>query len=125
MILGGVRDPHDEALLRSLQLLVDELDLHSRVQFEVNAPYCILEEYLRTSMIGLHSMWNEHFGISVVEMMAAGLVTVAHKSGGPLMDIIRYSRDPETDTGVCLNERSLISCSLICSDESLRRRCRI
>ena len=26
--------------------------------------------------------------IAVVEMMAAGLITIAHRSGGPLMDII-------------------------------------
>ena len=38
--------------------------------------------------MGLHTMWNEHFGIGVVEMMAAGLVTVAHNSGGPKTDII-------------------------------------
>jgi alpha-1,2-mannosyltransferase len=29
-------------------------------------------------------MKQEHFGISVVEMMAAGLVTIAHASAGPL-----------------------------------------
>jgi alpha-1,2-mannosyltransferase len=33
-------------------------------------------------------MWNEHFGIGVVEMMAAGLLVVAHDSGGPKTDII-------------------------------------
>jgi alpha-1,2-mannosyltransferase len=33
-------------------------------------------------------MWNEHFGISIVEMMAAGLITIAHDSGGPKSDII-------------------------------------
>lgn len=37
-------------------------------------------------------MWNEHFGISVVELMAAGLVVIAHNSGGPKLDII-----PDTD----------------------------
>lgn len=26
--------------------------------------------------------------LAVVEMMAAGLITIAHRSGGPLMDII-------------------------------------
>ena len=26
--------------------------------------------------------------LAVVEMMAAGLLTIAHRSGGPLMDII-------------------------------------
>lgn len=39
-------------------------------------------------LIGLHAMWNEHFGIGVVECMAAGLIMIAHRSGGPLMDII-------------------------------------
>lgn len=34
-------------------------------------------------------MKAEHFGISIVEMMAAGLIVLAHKSAGPKMDIIR------------------------------------
>jgi alpha-1,2-mannosyltransferase len=41
-------------------------------------------------------MWNEHFGIGVVEMMAAGVPTVAHGSGGPLLDIVR----PEGEVGL-------------------------
>ena len=35
-----------------------------------------------------HCRWNEHFGIGVVEMQAAGAVPVAHDSAGPQMDII-------------------------------------
>ena len=31
---------------------------------------------------------NEHFGIGVVEMMAAGLAVVAHDSAGPKEDIV-------------------------------------
>jgi alpha-1,2-mannosyltransferase len=30
----------------------------------------------------------EHFGISVVELMCSGLITIANDSGGPQMDII-------------------------------------
>ena len=43
---------------------------------------------LQTASIGLHTMRLEHFGIAVVEFMAAGLVVVAHASGGPLLDIV-------------------------------------
>lgn len=40
-------------------------------------------------MIGIHTMEYEHFGIALVEMMAAGLITIAHNSAGPAMDIIK------------------------------------
>ena len=33
-------------------------------------------------------MWNEHFGIGVVEYQAAGLISVVHDSGGPKRDIV-------------------------------------
>ena len=38
-------------------------------------------------------MKDEHFGIAIVEMMSAGLVTIAHASGGPKHDIIGHSDD--------------------------------
>lgn len=33
-------------------------------------------------------MIDEHFGINVVEFMAAGLIPLSHASAGPLLDII-------------------------------------
>lgn len=33
-------------------------------------------------------MKHEHFGIAVVELMASGMITVAHNSAGPKLDII-------------------------------------
>jgi alpha-1,2-mannosyltransferase len=39
-------------------------------------------------------MNEEHFGISCVEMMSAGLITIAHDSAGPRMDIIGRSPEP-------------------------------
>ena len=42
----------------------------------------------------LHTMRHEHFGIAVVELMNAGIVTVAHKSAGPEQDIIGASVKP-------------------------------
>jgi alpha-1,2-mannosyltransferase len=33
-------------------------------------PYADLKDMLGVATAGLHTMWNEHFGIGVVEMMA-------------------------------------------------------
>lgn len=43
-------------------------------------------------------MWNEHFGIGVVEYQAAGLISVVHDSGGPKLDIV-VDLDGEGATG--------------------------
>jgi alpha-1,2-mannosyltransferase len=88
LLLGSSRNAEDAELVSSLRGLVQELKLAENVEFIVNAPYAMLQHYLQVAAIGLHTMWNEHFGISIVEMMASGLVMVAHRSGGPLLDIV-------------------------------------
>ena len=50
-----------------------------------------LKIYFR-SKVFLHAMTGEHFGIAVVEGMAAGLVPVVHRSDGPWYDIIDRGR---------------------------------
>ena len=49
------------------------------VQFRVNLGFPELLSELGSGLIGIHTMWNEHFGIGIVEMMAAGLLTIAHR----------------------------------------------
>jgi len=44
------------------------------------------------SKVFLHTMVGEHFGIAVVEGMAAGLVPVVHRSGGPWYDIVSIGK---------------------------------
>jgi len=41
----------------------------------------------------LHTTLNEGFGIAIVEAMAAGLVPVVHKSGGPWIDIFEKKQE--------------------------------
>lgn len=46
-------------------------------------------QLLSSGMIGLHTMEYEHFGITLVEMLAAGLIVIAHDSAGPKFDILK------------------------------------
>ena len=88
VLVGSARHADDDKLVAALRHLADELGVADSVELVANAPYARVTELLSRASVGLHTMWNEHFGISVVEMMAAGLVVVAHDSGGPRMDIV-------------------------------------
>lgn len=118
MIVGSCRNAEDEERKKSMEDLTKHLSLEQAVEIKANIPYPELIENYRMSTIGLHTMWNEHFGIGVVECMAAGLITVANRfvtlsywqysalsniltqynfrSGGPLMDIIETSEGSRT-----------------------------
>ncbi|KAJ3315948.1 hypothetical protein HDV04_000155 [Boothiomyces sp. JEL0838] len=88
VLIGGVRNQGDQERVDKLQTMIDNLHLKDNVEIVKNAPYELLLNYLSVSLIGIHTMHNEHFGISLIEYMAAGLITVGNKSGGPLMDIV-------------------------------------
>jgi len=88
ILIGSCRGNDDYERVDQLKGLAKELGIQDHVAFVLNQPYSVLQDYLGKASLGIHTMWNEHFGIGVVEMMAAGLVTVAHDSGGPKSDII-------------------------------------
>lgn len=75
--------------MKDMQDLAKHLALENNVKFKVNIPYSELVSELQRATIGLHTMRDEHFGISIVECMAAGLIMVAHASGGPKYAIAR------------------------------------
>lgn len=89
LVVGAVRHAADQTLLDQLRDLATSLSLaEADVSFLPNLPVARVHQLLGSASVGLHTMWNEHFGIGVVEMMAAGLAVVAHDSGGPAMDIV-------------------------------------
>ncbi|XP_066504930.1 GDP-Man:Man(3)GlcNAc(2)-PP-Dol alpha-1,2-mannosyltransferase [Hoplias malabaricus] len=88
VLIGGCRNQEDEERVRMLRGLCHELGVGDRVEFKLNIPFEELKKELVEATVGLHTMWNEHFGIGVVECMAAGTVILAHKSGGPKLDIV-------------------------------------
>ncbi|KAL1284692.1 2-mannosyltransferase,GDP-Man:Man(3)GlcNAc(2)-PP-Dol alpha-1 [Trichinella pseudospiralis] len=70
-VVGGCRDSDDQQRLRSLQTFAQDIGIPTG------------------ATVGIHTMWNEHFGIGIVEMMASGIIVVANDSGGPKLDIVK------------------------------------
>ncbi|KAI6039650.1 glycosyltransferase family 4 protein [Pisolithus marmoratus] len=95
VLLGGARNAGDLDRVERLRSLATELDIHHHITFVVNASYPEVLNWLSRSSIGLSTMVDEHFGINIVEFMAAGLVPLVHASGGPLHDIVvAYQSQP-------------------------------
>ncbi|MCJ1380578.1 asparagine-linked glycosylation protein [Xylographa soralifera] len=90
VLLGSLRDDSKEDLRRvaHLRQLIEKLNIEDSVEFALNAPWKQMLDWLGKSSIGVNGMWNEHFGIGVVEYQAAGLICVVNNSGGPKRDIV-------------------------------------
>jgi alpha-1,2-mannosyltransferase len=88
ILVGSVRDDGDAKRVYELRLLANELQVKESVEFHLDASWPEILEWLRKASIGVNGMWNEHFGIGVVEYQAAGLISVVHNSGGPKRDIV-------------------------------------
>nr|KYP45189.1 Asparagine-linked glycosylation protein 11 isogeny [Cajanus cajan] len=87
-IVGSCRNKSDEDRLQMLKERAIELNVNEHVEFYKNVTYRELVGLLGGAVAGIHSMTDEHFGISVVEYMAAGAIPIAHNSAGPKMDIV-------------------------------------
>lgn len=73
VILGSCRNDGDRAVLERTRSLAVDLGVSDRVEFVVNCSFDELKAWLGRASVGLHTMWNEHFGIGVVEMMVSHL----------------------------------------------------
>ncbi|KAI8646053.1 hypothetical protein BD408DRAFT_337417 [Parasitella parasitica] len=117
VLIGSSRNEADAKRIDGLCKEATDLGIKDFVRFEINASYNLLVSSLGMAKIGLHTMWNEHFGIGVVEYMSAGLIPVAHNSGGPKSDIVieydgrqtGFLADTEDTFAECLNSALLFS----------------
>ncbi len=81
VLIGSTRNSEDESRVDNLKKLSVQFGIQvtficprvvikkDDVEFCLNVKFEVLKEWLSKSMIGLHTMWNEHFGIGVVEFM--------------------------------------------------------
>lgn len=95
-MIGGVRNDDDKKLFARLEKMVIDKGLVNNVKMIANASLETIKEEFTIAKIGIHTMKDEHFGISIIEMMAAGLIVIAHNSAGAKEDIIV----PEKNLGV-------------------------
>ena len=78
-VLGLLHDLRAYALVESR---IRKLGVGGRVTLQVNAARKEVKNALEASKLYLHTMMGEHFGISIVEAMAAGCIPIVHNSGG-------------------------------------------
>jgi len=85
VIIGSLMS---ERYLLYLHRTIRSLGVGNRVKIIPNASPKMKESLLSRAKIYLHPRKYEYFGIAVVEAMAAGLIPLVHKSGGPWIDIL-------------------------------------
>jgi glycosyltransferase involved in cell wall biosynthesis len=92
IIAGAVKGSRGLNILRRIQKVSKKLNVEDSLLI---LPNISEEEKIMLfckSKVYLHPMKNEHFGISVVEAMAAGLPVIVNRSGGPYLDIIEQDK---------------------------------
>ncbi|CAH1757952.1 9893_t:CDS:10, partial [Entrophospora sp. SA101] len=89
VLIGSSRNLADESRIEALKEKVKKLGIEENVKFEVNADFNTLVDWLSKAKVGLHTMWNEHFGI-----------------GGPKMDIVIPYNDKTTGGFLANNEEN-------------------
>jgi len=80
VIMGSIDEP--EVYHRVLEL-IRENGVENKVKLILNAPLNTKIELLQKAKVYFHPMHSEHFGISIIEGMAAGCIPIVQDSGGP------------------------------------------
>lgn len=82
-IIGNMDYNYDLDCYLSLNQMIRDFDLKDYVILETNICLNNLLYIMRESKVYFHPVVGEHFGISIVEAMAAGLVPVVSDVGRP------------------------------------------
>lgn len=65
LLVGGCRNEEDTARAGQLKKFAAELKITENVEFRLNVTFDELKKCLMEADVGLHTMWNEHFGIGL------------------------------------------------------------
>ena len=67
VLVGFCRNKEDDQRVKIYRKLCEELNVNNPIDFHFNVAFYQLNRLMEESTIGLHAMWNEHFGTSIVE----------------------------------------------------------
>jgi len=90
-LIGSIRGFRAKQYYDKIVYLKNKLNVKN-LEIIPNAPHAVKLKVLSKSKVYLHLYPYEHFGIAVVEAMAAGLVPVVHMSGGQWLDIVEKGK---------------------------------
>lgn len=65
VLVGSCRNEEDQQRIEDYKRLSKHFNLENHTEFYINVEFDELKHLLGESTIGLHTMWNEHFGISM------------------------------------------------------------
>jgi alpha-1,2-mannosyltransferase len=94
LLIVGSADSSDRTAeyLKKLKQMIEAYNLGDRVKILANIRWDELTNLLMTAKVYLHTKSDEHFGISIVEAISAGLIPVVPDSGGPTEFVPRKYR---------------------------------
>jgi glycosyltransferase involved in cell wall biosynthesis len=82
MIIAGNLHRYDHQYYQQLKNMIADYDLPDYISLQTNISFNKLLQLMQWAKVYFHPRIDEHFGISIVEAMASGLVPVVSNIGG-------------------------------------------
>jgi glycosyltransferase involved in cell wall biosynthesis len=82
MIIAGNLHHYDHRYYQKLKKMIADYDLSNYINLQINISFSKLIQLMQLAKVYFHPRIDEHFGISIVEAMASGLVPVVSDIGG-------------------------------------------
>ncbi len=82
MVIAGNLHYYDHRYCQELNKMIANYDLSDYISLQINISFSKLIQLMQLAKVYFHPRIDEHFGISIVEAMASGLVPVVSDIGG-------------------------------------------
>ncbi|KAA6376423.1 MAG: hypothetical protein EZS28_028049, partial [Streblomastix strix] len=92
-----------DAYLNSIKAKIEEYGIKDFVDILENRPGDELRNELMNSIGAMHTMFEEHFGIVIVEFMASGAVPIVNPSGGMQDDVYFLNLNEQHPNTSCIH----------------------